>query len=82
MTQDARLNEIKESLNELRQIVLEIRACVPYVERRLERLEKEVWGNGQVGLSARVNAILWLLAISISMVGLSLGLNIQKILPW
>lgn len=48
-----RLDDIQRELYQQRTVV---DACV----RRVERLENEIWGDGQTGLAVRVRALLWL----------------------
>lgn len=51
---------IEERLAEIRSMLSEMRTANEWQEKRLERTEKTLFGNGHTGLCTKVSAILWL----------------------
>ncbi|MGQ9663455.1 MAG: hypothetical protein ACUVWX_14135 [Kiritimatiellia bacterium] len=64
---------LSEVLVEIRSTMSEIRTLYDSHNKRLERLENEIWGNGRAGLAVQVRAILWIAMGCLGFVTLILG---------
>jgi hypothetical protein len=79
-TEMEHLQRIEEKLDELRMSMAELNGIFPSVCKRISRLEKEIWGDGHIGLSAKVNAIIWLASGIIGLLMISVGNAIRTTL--
>jgi len=77
-----RLQRVEEKLDDVRVSVAEIAGMLPALCRRIERLEREIWGNGGIGLSTRVNALIWLASGIAGLVVVLLGNTVRVVLGW
>jgi hypothetical protein len=68
-----KLQRIEEKIDDLRIQIAELNGMFPSVCKRLSRLEKEVWGDGRVGLSAKVNTLIWLASAIAGLLTISVG---------
>jgi len=79
-TEIEHLQRIEEKLDDLRMSMAELNGMFPSICKRVSRLEKEIWGDGRVGLSAKVNAIIWLASGIIGLLTISVGNAIRTTL--
>ncbi len=73
------LDQIDQRLKDIQTGMAEIRAIYDVQQKRLDRLEAEVWGNGRAGLAAKVNAIIYGLTAIGTMTAAMLG---ETIAAW
>ncbi len=73
------LAALHAKLDEIRQELHQQGAMMEAWTRRVDRLEAEIWGNGQAGLAVRVRALLWLASGMAGMLGLILA---QIVVQW
>lgn len=67
------LNRMDRRLQDIQTNMAEIRAIYDVQQKRLDRLEGEVWGNGRAGLAVKVNAIIYGLGVIGAMTAALLG---------
>jgi hypothetical protein len=75
-----RLQRIEDKLDAIRMSLAEVSGMVPILAQRVERLEREVWGNGRVGLTVKVNTIVWLAWVITGLVTVSAGSTVRMLL--
>lgn len=73
------LRALHAKLDEIREQLHQHGALLESWSRRIDRLEGEIWGNGQAGLAVRVRALLWLASGMAGMLGLILA---QIVVQW
>lgn len=73
------LATLHQKLDDIREQLHQQGALLEAWTRRLDRLEAEIWGNGQAGLAVRVRALLWLASGMAGMLGLILA---QIVVQW
>jgi len=62
MNQSEHLEKIDARLADIQGVIAEIRTIYAAQSRRIDRLESEIFGNGRVGLSTQVRAVIWMLS--------------------
>jgi len=62
MNQSEHLEKIDARLADIQEVIAEIRTIYAAQSRRIDRLESEILGNGRVGLSTQVRAVIWMLS--------------------
>ena len=75
-----RLQRLEEKLDSVRIAVAELTGMLPTLCRRVSRLENEVWGDGRVGLSVKVNALIWLASVITGLMAVSVGNSLRVLL--
>ena len=67
---DGKRDELQEKLESLRAEIVNLRveltrlaAVMAGLPGRLQRVERELWGNGGIGLSAKVTALLYIVTL-------------------
>lgn len=67
---DDRIERIETKLEAIHAALAEMSARCPMMGRRIERIESAIWGNGNVGLAVKINAIVWAIGAIAGVVGL------------
>lgn len=62
MQDSERLERIEKKLDEIREFIIEAKTIHGEHAKCIARIEHEVFGNGHVGLSTQVRAIIWMLS--------------------
>jgi len=75
----AHFRQLGESLAEIQVGIAEIKAMFSDHERRLERAERTLFGNGGTGICTKVSAILWIVSGLAAFSGLVLARAIANI---
>lgn len=70
---------LEERLADVQAGIAEIRTIYEDQQRRLDRTERTLYGNGNTGLCTKVSAILWLSSAIAGFVALLLG---QAVAAW
>jgi len=68
-----RWRRLEERLADVQAGIAEIRTIYQSQQRRLDRIERTLYGNGTAGLCTKVSAILWLSSAIAGFVALLLG---------
>lgn len=64
------LERIDKRLEDIQTAIAEIRAIYDVQQKRLDRIEGEIWGNGRTGLTSKVNAIMYVVTAVAGMLSL------------
>jgi len=67
---DERMDRIEQKLDHIQAVVSEFLARCPMHDRRIQRVEAAIWGNGSAGLAVKVNAIVWAISGLAGLLGL------------
>jgi len=62
MQDSERLERIEKKLDEIREYIIEANTIRKEHDKRIGRVEHELFGNGRTGLSTQVRAIVWMLS--------------------
>ncbi|RMF99614.1 MAG: hypothetical protein D6741_08205 [Planctomycetota bacterium] len=54
------VEKIESKLDEMHAFMVETRVIYDAHQRRLDRLESEVFGNGKPGIATQIRAVLWI----------------------
>lgn len=65
-----RIERLETKIDAIHSAITEIAARCPMMGRRVERIEAAIWGNGNVGLAVKINAIVWAIGAIAGVVGL------------
>lgn len=76
---DDRWQRLEEKISDIQAGVAEIRTVYESQQRRIDRIERTLFGNGAPGLCTKVSAILWLSSAIAGFVVVLLG---QAVAAW